>query len=586
MISAPGDRGARLDRFGGGQQCPSARRSTRRHDKGDAQRAAGALRPGRARLSRIASWRRRRFSRSMRVGVLARLRGREGCGPGGAAGCGSWDLLLAVGDRRCSDGVDRSMSMHRGRLRAARIGDLVGRAELLRLHRQQAQPVEVDRRPVRAAGRGGSDRPIRRAARASASRRSAISALQGLDLAAARPGSHSSRGRPRRPGAITARKDSDIKHGAHQRRPFRWMVAARPGRRGSTGPAGAAVRRATRSLAERARGFAASSCVVGADRLAGQQVKARRVGLGLGRGIAVGVRPAPPERSCRKRLTMRSSSVGRSRPPACRRASARARRPQALRPVRRIRRSPRCGSPGSCGSRGGFARASGAAGSARRSRPAAACVVIGATRPRRDDGPRDPARGALLAVVIQDVGQRRPPTAVFTRSAATVARLAHPHVQRAVLHEGKAALGLVELHRATRRGRAPRRRAARPPAGRGPRTCPATRRQPVAVGGRPGLRPSRRPAGRGRCRSPVGARLEQPARIAARAEGAVEPDARDRRDGRQERAQQDRNMGAVGRVAGQLRCHRSRLRFVPAEQACRADRSPRRIRPRPGVSAS
>ena len=62
------------------------------------------------------------------------------------------------------------------------------------------------------------------------------------------------------------------------------------------------------------------------------------------------------------------------------------------------------------------------------------------------DGGGDAARLALVAVELEDMGQRAVVPAVddVRRGLALVG---HPHVQRPVAHEGKAALGLVQLHR-------------------------------------------------------------------------------------------------------------------------------------------
>jgi len=63
-----------------------------------------------------------------------------------------------------------------------------------------------------------------------------------------------------------------------------------------------------------------------------------------------------------------------------------------------------------------------------------------------DDRAGEAARGALLAVIIEDVGQR-----FLFRLVDDLGRAAappfHPHVERSVAAKGKAALGLVELHR-------------------------------------------------------------------------------------------------------------------------------------------
>ena len=63
-----------------------------------------------------------------------------------------------------------------------------------------------------------------------------------------------------------------------------------------------------------------------------------------------------------------------------------------------------------------------------------------------DNGAGDAARGALLAIIIEDVGQRFLFRLVDDLRRATAPPF-HPHVERPVAAKGKAALGLVELHR-------------------------------------------------------------------------------------------------------------------------------------------
>ena len=70
----------------------------------------------------------------------------------------------------------------------------------------------------------------------------------------------------------------------------------------------------------------------------------------------------------------------------------------------------------------------------------------GGERARRHDGARDAARLALLAIVIEHVGDRRLVGGVEEIGGA-LALAAHPHIERAVMHEGKAAFLPVELHR-------------------------------------------------------------------------------------------------------------------------------------------
>ena len=67
-------------------------------------------------------------------------------------------------------------------------------------------------------------------------------------------------------------------------------------------------------------------------------------------------------------------------------------------------------------------------------------------RPRLDDRPGDPARTALLAITIDDIGNR-----LFIRFVEKVggalAIAGHAHVERPVFLEREAALGLIKLHR-------------------------------------------------------------------------------------------------------------------------------------------
>ena len=65
---------------------------------------------------------------------------------------------------------------------------------------------------------------------------------------------------------------------------------------------------------------------------------------------------------------------------------------------------------------------------------------------RHDDGARDPPRGALLAEIVENVGE-----SLLGRRIDEIGRAracsAHAHIERPVVAEGKAAFGLVELHR-------------------------------------------------------------------------------------------------------------------------------------------
>ena len=66
--------------------------------------------------------------------------------------------------------------------------------------------------------------------------------------------------------------------------------------------------------------------------------------------------------------------------------------------------------------------------------------------PGFDDGARHGARASLLAIVVDDVGEHALIGLVDELGRALAARL-HPHVERPVIAEREAALGLVELHR-------------------------------------------------------------------------------------------------------------------------------------------
>ena len=94
----------------------------------------------------------------------------------------------------------------------------------------------------------------------------------------------------------------------------------------------------------------------------------------------------------------------------------------------------------------------------------------------------DPARGAFLAVVIQDIGQHALVRPCSRGPPRTGRILAHPHVEGAVLHEGKPALGLVQLHRADTQGPGQRRPEPRPASVSRSENTPADQPHLVAVG--------------------------------------------------------------------------------------------------------
>ena len=67
-------------------------------------------------------------------------------------------------------------------------------------------------------------------------------------------------------------------------------------------------------------------------------------------------------------------------------------------------------------------------------------------RARGDDRAGDLAGARLLAIVADDAGDLGL-VGLVEEFGGGLARLAHPHVERAVVGESEAALGLVELHR-------------------------------------------------------------------------------------------------------------------------------------------
>ena len=229
-------------------------------------------------------------------------------------------------------------------------------------------------------------------------------------------------------------------------------LRARPRPRGSSAraltdasgrPAGASVRAALRSLAERARGLAAVSVGLGT---VGPFVVARKVGSAA--GAAGRCREPPgrrPLRAAMNCLTMRSSSEWKvttaSRPPglstrsaAC---SARANSPSSSLTAMRSAWKTRvagCRPPGS-------ARTSPATRSASCARGLDAALAA-----FFDDGAGDGPGPPLLAVMKEDVGQLRLGGLVDEVGGAPPVPL-HAHVERPVAAEREAALGLVELHR-------------------------------------------------------------------------------------------------------------------------------------------
>jgi hypothetical protein len=159
-----------------------------------------------------------------------------------------------------------------------------------------------------------------------------------------------------------------------------------------------------------------------------------KVGTG-GRGgcgqVARSTGPAPlaSRRNC---LTMRSSRLWKLTTASRRRGPAAPRRRQGRRPARPARRSHGCGSPGSCGWPDPSARRGGGRA------PCAPRGQLAGGRQRAggDDRAGDAARLALLAIVIEHVGDRRIRRGVEEIGGA-FAFLAHPHVERAVGEKAK-----------------------------------------------------------------------------------------------------------------------------------------------------
>ena len=186
-----------------------------------------------------------------------------------------------------------------------------------------------------------------------------------------------------------------------------------------------------------------------------------------------------------------------------------------------------------------------------------------------DDGAGDPPGGALLAELEEDVGEvalGEPVDEIGGGGAGP----AHAHVERPVPEEGEAALGLVELHRgdadvehhAVERRRARRGRDAveRAEASR-------HQRQPVAEAGRPGRGALQRlgvPVDADHPRRPG---VEERPRIAAGAEGAVEPGAPHRRH----RAQEGRS--STGTCGGDGRHHHDRRSRSMASRSAKGSAS-------------
>ena len=169
----------------------------------------------------------------------------------------------------------------------------------------------------------------------------------------------------------------------------------------------------------------------------------------------------------------------------------------------------------------------------------------------RDDCTRNPSRGALFAIVVQDIGQRFLGRAVDQISGA-FAVLAHAHVQRAILGKGKPARRLIQLHR---RDAKVQHNAVQRFLGKAIQVrkgaCHQT--QAVAKLGGPGRRHLQRQGIAVHPDHPVRPRPKQSARIAACAKGTVKPQTADRGNRGQQRAQQNRNMRQAGVSRAALR---------------------------------
>src|SRR5690606_2673122 len=242
-------------------------------------------------------------------------RGPRGFGRAGGAACGSWgvsverDRVDGLGDRR-----ERDRRVAYGR----------HRAELARLEREKPEALEVDLgefpQPVGAVQIGPFG--VQHAQR--------LAHLADLGLKAAHL-SQFALGPVILPvGPEAESHDGEGGEGEEAAAHQRWSFSAGFGRpraaRGASA-AGASVRSPTRSLAERARGFWASSASSGAT---ARRVIMRKAGSTCARSGAWRLPcPCAPERSWKKRFTMRSSSewnvTTASRPPGFRARSAAAR---------------------------------------------------------------------------------------------------------------------------------------------------------------------------------------------------------------------------------------------------------------------
>ncbi len=261
---------------------------------------------------------------------------------------------------------------------------------------------------------------------------------------------------------------------------------------------------------------------------------------------------ARPLRAAKNCLTIRSSSewnvTTASRPPA----PAPARPHAAPGRVRRVRRSPRCAGPGRSASPGGCGCRARPAPRPPRS-PRVAPWSRSARAAALVDRPRHRPRPALLAVMVDDVGEFGLVGLVDDVGRARPLG-AHAHVEGAVVAEGEAALRRVELHR---RDADIEHHAAYAPSPAWRRGCRGRRSGPAP--GRAGPWPPPRGPDRPRWRADrgrwpghagPGRRRGGPA-CSPRAEGAVDDHPLARRvQGRDHLIEEHGDMGGTGRRGG------------------------------------
>src|SRR5262249_9816258 len=237
--------------------------------------------------------------------------------------------------------------------------------------------------------------------------------------------------------------DADVEEAHHRRLPL--MTSVRAGSRGKRSscalPAGASVRSAARSLAERARGLAAIAVASG---VTNRPVRTRKPAGGC---LASGRWRDPPLRRlrvARNVFTMRSSSewkaTATSRPPGRSTASA------AARPAASSASSSFTNRRSAWKVRVAGWIAPGRACTTWATMSASAAVVRMGAPARAHDRARDRARVALLAERRDDDGKIALGSMRHDISCAR-RRAAHAHIERTVEAEREAASGFVELHR-------------------------------------------------------------------------------------------------------------------------------------------